>query len=189
MRIFFSNLHAIQSFTLQLKNIVCPHCHQLAFVSHGFIFRKCQFALPQKVGKRILCSNRFSNIGCGRTFQLYIASFIRYWRFNAFHLCSFLALLASNTPIHLAYSQACNAFSQRNAYRWLPRLLFAFSNSKALLPQALLLPTINSSKHLTRHFKSQRLLLITRSFQLFIQAWGPHFISDFQLQFQRHFFA
>lgn len=94
-------------------------------------------------------------------------------------------LLASNIPIHLAYSQACNSYSQRNAYRWLPRLLFAFSNSKALLPQALLLPTINSSKHLTQHFKSQRLLLINPSFQLFIQAWGPYFIAAFQ----RHFFA
>jgi hypothetical protein len=81
MQIYYDSLEAIDRQTHHLEHELCPHClrsHQL--ISHGFIYKKRAGAKPEAVGKRVFCSNRDGNTGCGRTSRLYLETTIRHRR-------------------------------------------------------------------------------------------------------------
>ncbi|MER2491631.1 hypothetical protein [Catenovulum sediminis] len=83
MQRFFSSLFQLDIFTRSLDSLnshqTCQHCAcSNSWVSHGFIYRQSGL----KVGKRILCANRYGKSGCGRTLALYLADFIPNRRYS-----------------------------------------------------------------------------------------------------------
>lgn len=123
MQIFFDNLNEIHQYSLELRfhKPECPNCYKSSFwVSHGFTLNQNNEA----IGKRILCSNRGANNGCGRTVQLYCKDKIPQLQYDCLHVVIFIQLIIFFSSIHRAYSKASGAIDTRNAYRWLSKLRF-----------------------------------------------------------------
>lgn len=99
MQKFYPDYDTIHRFTLSLdyhqNEVACLHClkHD-QFVSHGIIYKQRSMAVAEKVGKRLFCSNRSGRMGCGRTFQLYVASEVPSFRYGAAQLFVFISALA-----------------------------------------------------------------------------------------------
>ncbi len=102
MQRFFEDFESIQQFTHSLNyhqnQLECSHCLKCdQFISHGIVFKQRSIDVKEPVGKRLFCSNLYGRSGCGRTFQLYVASEIPSFQYGAAPLIIFLAsLLASN---------------------------------------------------------------------------------------------
>jgi len=127
MQTFFKDLDSIQQFTRSLDhhhdNLICQFCSKNnQFVSHGFVYKKQYNGLRQTVGKRIFCSNRFGRSGCGRTFQVYLATEIPKLNYAIHHLAVFIHCLLAGSCIDKAYYTATKTKDTRNAYRWLNKL-------------------------------------------------------------------
>ena len=159
MKRFYPDFETIDLFTLSLdyhqSELECVHClkHD-QFVSHGIIYKQRARLVAEKVGKRIFCSNRYGRTGCGRTFQLYVATEIPRFRYGAAHLFVFIAALIANQTISEAYHQATDQSEFRNAWQWLSRLRLKLSEYRSFLKTrtddcfALSHSTPNSLRHL-----------------------------------------
>ena len=138
MKRFYPNFESINAFTLSLgfhqNELECVHCFKSdQFVSHGIIYKQRSSSLAEKVGKRIFCSNRFGHQGCGRTFQLYIATEVPCFRYGAAHLFIFITALIAQKEVDEAYLQATGQSESRNAWRWLKKLMFKLSEYRSFL--------------------------------------------------------
>lgn len=129
MKRFFDSITSIDHFThnlnLHQNTLQCAGCAQSdQFVSHGFVIKFRHNAQPEKVGKRIFCSNRYQHTGCGRTFQLYIASEIPSFQYDAIRLFVFISALFANFSVVSAYQKFTGASGEaRHAWRWLNQLM------------------------------------------------------------------
>jgi len=182
---FFNNITDIHQFTCSLRwnqtQLQCPHCHQHdQWVSHGFIYKQLSFDQREPVGKRILCSNRFGNNGCGRTHRFYCAHRTPYLHYSLSVCISFLIALVLD-QLHCvcsAYRHATGASDTRQAWRWLNKLkarLGAFRTFLLPLPE---IPP-DSSAHCASPLMSTLHDLLTR----FDRATGTHFQSCTQTPF------
>jgi len=138
MQKYFNNIESIDSFTLSLdyhKNkLECRHCMKNdQFISHGFIYKQRSISLAEKVGKRIICSNRYGRSGCGQTFQLYIAGEFPSFHYGSIHLVIFIASLLANLTIHASYQKATGQAESRNAWRWLNKLMLKLTDYRRCL--------------------------------------------------------
>lgn len=138
MKRFYSDFDTLNAFTLSLdfhqNELECTHCFKKGqFVSHGIIYKQRSSTFSEKVGKRILCSNRYGRKGCGRTVQLYLANEIPRFRYGAAHLFIFITSLLDNMAITEAYYQATKQTETRNAWRWLSKLISQLSEYRSFL--------------------------------------------------------
>lgn len=128
MQKFFTDFEAINQFTLSLNyhqsKLECSHCLKNdQFVSHGIVYKQRSISESEKVGKRIFCSNRYGRVGCGRSFQLNVATKIPRLRYGAAQLFVFIASLLANLSIVESYQKATNQLASRNSWRWLNKLM------------------------------------------------------------------
>jgi len=136
---FFPNISAIQKFTSELNlhkdSLKCKHCTQSdQWVSHGFIYKYISNTQPEKVGKRIFCSNRCQHRGCGRTFQLYLSTEIPSFRLAAAsRLFVFISALITLLSVKEAYRKVAGQEYPRNAWRWINRLMRRLSNFRSVV--------------------------------------------------------
>lgn len=163
MQRFFKDYDAIHAFTFSLgfhlNELECAHCFKNdQFVSHGIIYKQRSMNEMEKVGKRILCSNRYGRSGCGHTFQLYVAHEIPTFRYGATHLFIFLIALFANHSIAESYQQATGRFEARHAWRWLDKLMAKLCDYRTVLKartETLLgllpLPRLTSDHKILRH--------------------------------------
>lgn len=138
MQRFFNSFESIQQFTLSLDfhqdQLECQFCLKPdQFVSHGIVYKQHSIDTKEPVGKRILCSNRYGRSGCGRTFQLYVASIIPSLHYGAAHLMAFISGLFSGFSVEQAYSSATQSADTRNAWCWLKRLQLNLSEFRRFL--------------------------------------------------------
>ena len=158
MKRFYADFDSIDAFTLSLdyhqNELACEHCFKNdQFVSHGIIYKQRSSVHAEKVGKRLFCSNRYGRNGCGRTFQLYVATEVPTYRYGAAHLFLFIAALMANMNISEAYHQATDQTEPRNAWRWLKRLMFKLSHYRRFLKYRKddYSRTLRSSSHYLTH--------------------------------------
>tara|TARA_R110002072_G_scaffold303087_1_gene493076 strand:- start:2024 stop:2587 length:564 start_codon:yes stop_codon:yes gene_type:complete len=135
---FFDSFKSIQQFTssldFHLDQRECQFCFQPdQFVSHGIVYKQRTVKIKEPVGKRIFCSNRYGRSGCGRTFQLYIASEIPSLHYGAAQLIAFISGLFLGLSIEKAYPIATGANDTRHAWRWLSRLQSKLSDFRRFL--------------------------------------------------------
>jgi len=138
MQKYFNTIESVDSFTLSLdyhKNkLQCLHCNKSdQFVSHGFIYKQRSISLAEKVGKRIFCSNRYGRSGCGRTFQLYVASQFPSFHYSSNHLVIFINSLLKNLTVRASYRNATGQSESRNAWRWLNKLIIKLTDYRRYL--------------------------------------------------------
>jgi len=116
----------LHQFTMELdlhrSTLECKNCatHN-DFISHGFVIKKCSQNDPQKVGKRLLCANRYGRSGCGATLRLYLTASIPGFKHSAFVMTLFLTGLLRGLSIQEAYQSATHTDDPRHAYRWIRR--------------------------------------------------------------------
>ncbi len=138
MQRFFDDFDSIHQFTRSLDyhqdKLACAHCLKNdQWVSHGVVYKQRAIAVKAPVGKRIFCSNRYGRSGCGRTFQLYVASEFPSFQYGAAHLFVFITSLLLNLTVSDAYHKATAQFEPRNAWRWLKRLMRRLSEYRCFL--------------------------------------------------------
>ena len=113
-------------------SLSCAHCgSDQSFVSHGFVYQKQTLDLPQRIGKRLLCSNRFGRSGCGHTVRLYLAQSIPRWHYGASVLALFLLALLGGYSVVRAFQLATGRYEARQAWRWLLRFCHQLPNWRA----------------------------------------------------------
>lgn len=127
MQKFFNTIESIDRFTFTLDyhqhSLTCDSCLSHGqFVSHGFVYKQRSQTLCEPVGKRILCSNRYGRTGCGRTFQLYLASELPSCHYGTTQLLAFIAALFTKVSITSAYCKAVGQHEPRHAWRWFKKL-------------------------------------------------------------------
>lgn len=196
MQTYFPSLEAIHQQTMQLQSEQCKHCgqtHQL--VSHGFIRKKQALGRePQSVGKRVFCSNRHLRTGCGRTMQLYLDSSLRCMHYAGRAVVIFALLLLAGSSIAAAYTQATNACTPRNAYRWLQRLHAQIATHRSVFHQPPLDQQTDPFSHCRRplychhssHHSSHHSLL-NSTFSVLLDRFKPPLCPSYQSHLQRSF--
>lgn len=161
MEKFFKDLNAIEQFTSTLKfqpSLQCQHCLKHGhFISHGFVYKQQSIACRETVGKRIVCCNRYGHQGCGRTYQLDIASKLPMRRYCGAVLFIFISLLLSGCSVCHAYEQATKQGQTRHAWRWLKQLKANLMNYRGYLN----VPIPFASADKGRYFKHHLRLLST----------------------------
>jgi hypothetical protein len=158
MQKFFKNLPAIEQFTSTLKSTPSLQCHYCLkhehFISHGYVYKQHSIAHREVVGKRIVCCNRYGHQGCGRTYQLGIASKLPKHRYSNAVLFLFISLILSGRSIGSAYTEATKQHQTRHAWRWLNKLKANLMRYRGYLKVPITLVAPNNYKH-------HRLLLTT----------------------------
>jgi hypothetical protein len=129
MKRFFKDFESIDKFSLSLdyhqNELTCAHCSKNdQFISHGIVYKQRSMLESDKVGKRLFCSNRYGRTGCGRTFQLYIASEIPHLLYTGAQVFVFISALLANMTLVESYLKAIGKPDNdpRNAWRWLDKL-------------------------------------------------------------------
>lgn len=138
MQRFFEDFESIKQFTRSLDyyqdKLECAHClKQDQFVSHGIVYKQRSMLLSEPVGKRIFCSNRYGRSGCGRTFQLYVASELPSFQYGTAHLFVFIASLLANMTVIKSYEKATGQSVSRNAWRWINKLMCRLIDYRSVL--------------------------------------------------------
>ena len=185
MRIFFSSLQSLESFTRSLvslsDNATCVSCYQSQWVSHGYLYKQTSSTRQDIIGKRILCSNRYGKQGCGRTRSLYLAWIIPGYHYSLNVLLAFISSLLKGSTVTHAYQQAVghDYFEPRQAFRWLSALCRQLSWFRSRLDKAA------RDDCLRRPLKSDRLSLLLPTLKHFLSATdSPTWV---QYNFQRAF--
>lgn len=127
MPLFFPSHQALDIFTLQLDlhrdDIACGHCGQSQFlISHGHVYQQLHGGKSEPVAKRVLCSNRYSRLGCGHSFRLYVAGRIPHLHYRPCVVACFFCALLAGLTVAAAWRNATGSLCARHAYRWLNRL-------------------------------------------------------------------
>lgn len=131
----------IHQFLGRLPEQSCPHCGSVGYLKlHDTVYR-FQDDCMDTVGKRVYCSNRYQQSGCGRTWRFRLASRIPALHYSACTVMVFLILLIRGKSITLAYQQATGQHNARHAYRWLNQLFAQLCTFRGLLPKAFNLPS------------------------------------------------
>ena len=141
MKTFYGSIRALDQFThdldLHRDNIACPHCKTGRYLrSHGFVYKRCFYAKPWPSGKRLICSNRFNNHGCGRTRQLYVKHAIPQKHYHTRHLVLFILHLLRGMTIDQAYFNIRRPGETRNGYRWVKQLAQQLTHWRTLIAHA-----------------------------------------------------
>lgn len=126
MQNFFSSIADIEQYSSWMNRqykLACQHCDKVGYlIGHGFVYRQVTCRHREVVGKRLVCSRRHNNRGCGRTIQLRLAVQLPKRRYQAMTLGIFIFLLLTQHSVTKAYQQATKQFSTRHAWRWLKAL-------------------------------------------------------------------
>ncbi len=185
MQIYFAHLAAMQQRTLSLHDERCKHCQQLhQLVSHGFIYKKKSVGQPkQKVGKRVLCSNRYGRTGCGRTMQLYLDTTIRYLHYLGGCVVTFVLSLMTGATVQQAYVKATGTAEPRHAYRWLDKLMAQLSTHRSVVH-----PPLSPLGEVVEQARCPlRRSLLTSTFAGLLQRFGQPLCAHYQTQTQHSF--
>lgn len=188
MQRFYEDFDALNRFSLSLdyhqSELQCVFCLKNdQFVSHGIVYKQRSMLVSEKVGKRLLCSNRYGRSGCGRTFQLYVCSEIPRFRYGAAHLFVFITSLLAQCSVTQAYVKATGQrfIEPRQAWRWLHKLMFKLSDYRTFLNVRI------SQNSVPGDYRTRRFQHLLPTFARFIANSLDCFCSDFQCQSQHAF--
>ena len=113
----------------------CRHCHcASSVVAHGYLRGHAASGHATGTrGVRFYCSNRFSNIGCGRTFPIHWDTVIPYCTLRTVELLDLLRSVAAGLSTHGAWAASQLVVSARTAYRWVARWRILTTHLRARL--------------------------------------------------------
>ena len=183
MQRFFNSLESLQhylsEFRLRSPRVHCPHCHHGEhLIVHDTVRKKARSGQTLIVGRRLFCSNRGQQQGCGRTVRLSLADRIPGLYYGAQTVCLFILALLDGLSIGRAYAKATGQSHTRHAFRWMARLeqMTAQYRSRGA-PHA----------HGTTHPTSDRCTLILQSLTSFFSKNHQDICQHYQRTFQAPF--
>jgi hypothetical protein len=110
---FYSSESDFKAIHHKLKQFNCPFCRTIGNLNlHGFIYGYDK----KRRGRRIFCSNRNRRKGCGRTFSLLLAGFLRNFRLTAHELWTFISGLVQGLSKQAAWAQNGVSISESFLY-------------------------------------------------------------------------
>lgn len=107
----------------KIKASGCRYCKcPSAVVVHGHLWGYAASGDEKTTrGLRFLCSNRYSNPGCGRTFPVYWDTVIPHCSLRTFKLLDLVRTVAAGRSTHGAWLVAARDISISTVYRWVAR--------------------------------------------------------------------
>lgn len=136
IKTYYENEAGFADFYSRLKGLLCPHCKLTGFlILHGFLYGYAeeQHMAKSKRGHRIFCSNRKNRNGCGRTFSLLLAAFIKHFTISAKTLGNFLSNIASGLNRLQAFKRANGPLTVSSLYRLFNRFQQVQARIRTLL--------------------------------------------------------
>jgi len=119
MKRFYKTEAEFEDFYLKLKLTMCPHCNvRGCLILHGYLYGYCENDMSIiKRGHRIYCSNRNRKNGCGRTFSVLAAVFIKNFMITANTLWCFLEKISEERTLVSALRESGSCIGQSSIYR------------------------------------------------------------------------
>lgn len=150
-------------------------------ILHGYLYGYAEHNLSKSIrrGHRIYCSNRNRKKGCGRTFSILIACFIKNFRITAFTVWSFLDQWIQGIPLSEAFRRSGVKMGTTCVYRIFKRFKTSQTHIRTVLTR------IKDPPHLP-NTKDPLVLTIFHLKRIFNKHSCP--ISSFQHYFQTSFF-
>jgi len=101
----------------------CRRCHcTSSVVGHGYLAGLAATGHGSAArGLRFLCSDRYSNIGCGGTFSIHWDSVIPYCTMRTAQLLGLLLAISAGSSTHRAWAASRLTVAVRTAYRWVAK--------------------------------------------------------------------
>ena len=175
--------HDLNQFYCRLKNIRCPHCRKIGYlILHGFLYGYCEKSYHARIkrGRRFFCSNRNRRKGCGRTFSILNARYIKGYSITSKSLSHFLSNIARGLTKPKALSLLYTTFTRSSAYRLYSRFKIGLSHIRALLFSLTgKIKFINAANPVL-----ETIFHLKTAFQE-----NDNFVLAFQLHFQKSFFG
>lgn len=176
---YVANRAGLDEFRNGIKFLPCPHCGKTGFlICYGYMMGYGQKGAERIVrGGRFLCSNRHRRHGCGRTFPVLLAEFMKNRIVPASTLWKFLEEVQQGKTRHAAWYRVGSPFSIDTGYRLWAQVRQQQSRIRALLRRLKPPPKKTSANpvfQMIRHLRS-----------VFPAAPCP--IAAFQLRFQCSF--
>lgn len=107
----------------------CPHCKRTGtLIGHGFLRGYAEHGSERVIrGRRLFCSDRFRQSGCGRTVAILLDTVLRAFSIRPRTLFEFAAAVVSGTSRRAAWHRVAAGCSLSRGYRLWQRLLGAQS--------------------------------------------------------------
>ena len=108
---------------MKIRGDGCLRCHCTnSVVAHGYLPGLAATGHGSATrGLRFLCSDRYSNIGCGGTFSIHWDSVIPYCSMRTVQLLCLLRAVSTSSSTYGAWAASRLIVSVQTAYRWVAR--------------------------------------------------------------------
>lgn len=117
IRRFYSSSQEFEQFHETIKMKQCPHCRQIGcLILHGYLYGYGDTDMVRR-GRRIFCSNRQKKTGCGRTFSILMAGFIKHCMIPSGSVSSFLSKIAQGDRPVTAFRALGGQMNENAGYR------------------------------------------------------------------------
>ncbi len=138
----------------------CPHCGRVGtLIGHGMLWGYAERHARERVvrGRRLLCSNRYRNRGCGRTLSIWLETVMIGFVVRARTLSSFVSKVTEGQTRKAAWESVANgSLSLGSGYRLWQRLVQAQPELRTRLSGAVPAPPCSSKEpwaQLLAHFR------------------------------------
>ncbi len=129
----------------RLKLMPCPHCRHVGrLIRHGCLVGYDESQRPTLRARRVYCSNRHSQSGCGRTFSVWLADKIRRLSLSTRVVWRFLQQVIAGSIA--AATRSMTERSDRTWQRLWKRFQLAQSNLRTVLLKRCPPPTMSSDR-------------------------------------------
>ena len=178
---FYESEHNFEQIHTFLKLYKCPFCNLIGFlILHGYLkgYDEKTGTYGIKRGHRIFCSNRKNRKGCGHTFSILMARFLKHIILSANTVWHFLKNILNGMCKRKAMGNIQSIFSESLAYNIWQRFCINQTHIRTNLLRLKKPPAIHTNiPHI------QTILHLDESF-----SYSDCPISSFQLHFQLPFF-
>ena len=176
---YLNDQAAMEQYRQSLKCVCCPHCGaREQLISHGFLRGYAESGSERVIrGRRFFCSNRHRRHGCGRTFSILLAQFLRRCIISAKSVDRFLAGVRQGQNLQTAWEHTHCRLSLETAYRLWNRIRRRQSRLRTLLCRKQSPPTSDAGDPFCQ--------VLEHLHQAFARSPSP--VAAFQVHFQQPF--
>jgi hypothetical protein len=179
---YYKTENEFEKFHAKLKLYPCPHCHHTGYlILHGKLYGFTENDKSGQIikGHRVFCSNKKKKSGCGRTFSIRMATFIKNHIVSAKTVSDFLDSIKDGKSRAEANRDAGGKMKASTVYRIFNTFRYHQVRIRTLLLRLKPPPRL-------KHVKDAAILTIVHLKSVFNESTCP--VSQFQYHFQTSFF-
>lgn len=178
---FYKTKKEFEEFHAKLKLCPCPHCSKTGFLNlHGYLKGFPENGKEKiKKGRRIYCSNKNKKGGCGRTFSILDASYIKNFRISAKTIWHLLEKVKDGSSKAEALRTSGSTMGETTVYRIFRKFKYNQPRIRTLLAGVREPPRLKGVKDPV----IQTIIHLKSAFRKFVCP-----VARFQYHFQTSFF-